>query len=117
MSNGTGSDSGSQRIDDSKNRSAALVDLVRAWLAFIIVGSFMGVTVVMLLYALFSKTNVDLAAYATFFSQTSSVYTGIVGVVIGYYFGRSQQRIETDGNTRGEAPKQNAPDKGTSSGQ
>ena len=36
--------------------------------------------------------NVQLDMYADFFSKTASVYTGIVGVIIGYYFGRSVDR-------------------------
>ncbi|MDQ6827390.1 MAG: hypothetical protein M3081_00815 [Gemmatimonadota bacterium] len=38
------------------------------------------------LFPLFSKTNVELDAYANFFNKTASVYTGIVGVIVGYDF-------------------------------
>jgi hypothetical protein len=38
---------------------------------------------------LFIKESVDFSMYADFFAKTSSVCTGIVGVVIGYYFGWS----------------------------
>ena len=62
---------------------------VRAALALMVVGVFMVITAFMALFPLLTKTNVDLNAYADFFSKTASVYTGIVGVVIGYYFGRS----------------------------
>jgi hypothetical protein len=100
----------------NSRRKPPLIDVIRASLAIIVVGSFMAVTVTMLLYALFSKDKVDLAAYATFFSQTSSVYTGIVGVVVGYYFGRSQERSET-GNTSAEAQRQTSPGQGGGQGQ
>lgn len=64
---------------------------VRALLALLVVGVFMTITAVMALYPLFAKGNVELNAYADFFAKTASVYTGIVGVIIGYYFGRSHQ--------------------------
>ena len=67
---------------------------IRAILAFAVVGVFMLITGVLALYPLFGKTNVDLDAYASFFSKTASVYTGIVGVIIGYYFGRNIDRDE-----------------------
>ena len=65
---------------------------VRAVLALVIVGVFMMITGVMAIYPLFSESNVELDMYADFFSKTASVYTGIVGVIIGYYFGRSVDR-------------------------
>jgi membrane protein YqaA with SNARE-associated domain len=78
---------------------------VRSTLALLVVGVFMIITAVMALYPLFTQASVDFAMYADFFAKTSSVYTGIVGVVIGYYFGRSvenatvaqQQRQQTEG--------------------
>jgi hypothetical protein len=71
---------------------------VRAILAIGVVGVFMSITVVLALYPIFGKTNVELSQYADFFAKTASVYTGMVGVIIGYYFGRTS---ETDPN----APK------------
>jgi cellobiose-specific phosphotransferase system component IIC len=71
---------------------------VRAILAILVVGVFIMITAVLALYPIFGKTNVELAQYADFFAKTSSVYTGIVGVIIGYYFGRT---LDTDAN----APK------------
>ena len=62
---------------------------VRAVLALLIVGVFMLITGVMPVFPLFSGSNVEMDAYASFFSKTASVYTGIVGVIIGYYFGRT----------------------------
>jgi uncharacterized membrane protein HdeD (DUF308 family) len=62
---------------------------VRAILALLVVGVFMAISGVIALYPLFSRTNVDLDPYANFFNKTASVYTGIVGVIVGYYFGRS----------------------------
>jgi mannose/fructose/N-acetylgalactosamine-specific phosphotransferase system component IID len=62
---------------------------VRAVLALLIVGVFMLITALMAIFPLVSTQKVVLSEYADFFNKTSSVYTGIVGVIIGYYFGRS----------------------------
>src|ERR1700730_3780459 len=101
MSNGLPTDrgAGTNKRPASDHWKISLEAKVRALLALVVVGSFMGITLIMLMYALFSKDNVSLEKYATFFLQISSVYTGIVGVVIGYYFGRSQERSETVGRT------------------
>lgn len=64
---------------------------VRAILAISVVGVFMFITGMMAVYPLFGKTNVALNEYADFFSKTASVYTGIIGVIVGYYFGRSEE--------------------------
>ena len=62
---------------------------IRAVLAIGVVGVFMTITAVLALYPIFGASNVDMNHYADFFAKTASVYTGIVGVIIGYYFGRS----------------------------
>jgi hypothetical protein len=66
---------------------------VRAALALMVVGVFMGITAFMAIFPLVSETKVGLGDYADFFAKTASVYTGIIGVIIGYYFGRSQDRL------------------------
>jgi uncharacterized membrane protein HdeD (DUF308 family) len=66
-------------------------ETVRAFLAVLVVGVFMLITGVMAIFPLFSKGNVEMDQYANFFSKTASVYTGIVGVIVGYYFGRSDK--------------------------
>lgn len=67
---------------------------IRAVLAIVVVGVFMTITAVLALYPIFGATNVDMNRYADFFAKTASVYTGIVGVIIGYYFGRSHKSEE-----------------------
>ncbi len=67
------------------------LNVIRGWLAIVVVGTFMGITGFMAIFPLISETNVALDEYSDFFAKTASVYTGIVGVVVGYYFGRSQQ--------------------------
>jgi branched-subunit amino acid transport protein AzlD len=59
---------------------------IRAILALLIVGV---ITAFMALYPLLMPQQVQLNDYADFFAKTSSVYTGIIGVIVGYYFGRS----------------------------
>lgn len=61
---------------------------IRAILAIIIVGVFMVITAVMALYPILTDSPVDLNAYADFLSKIASVYTGIIGVIVGFYFGR-----------------------------
>jgi len=61
---------------------------IRGVLAITIVGVFMLITGVLALYPIFTPSSVQLSAYADFFAKTSSVYTGIIGVIVGYYFGR-----------------------------
>jgi uncharacterized BrkB/YihY/UPF0761 family membrane protein len=68
--------------------------LVRAILALSVVGVFMFITGFMAIYPLVSKTQVGLGDYADFFAKTASVYTGIIGVIVGYYFGRSEETRE-----------------------
>jgi hypothetical protein len=68
---------------------------IRAILAIGVVGVFMTITAVLALYPIFTGSNVDMDHYADFFAKTASVYTGIVGVVIGYYFGRTVKRDES----------------------
>jgi hypothetical protein len=76
-------------------RQVTITEIVRGILGLMVVGAFIVVTMTMLLYALFSKDNVDLGAYSEFFLKTSGVYTGIVGVVVGYYFARATERVES----------------------
>lgn len=70
---------------------------IRAVLAIGVVGVFMAITAVLALYPIFSGSNVDMDHYADFFAKTASVYTGIVGVVIGYYFGRTVKPDDPSG--------------------
>ena len=71
---------------------------VRAILAISTVGVFMLITGIMAIYPLIGKTNVALGDYSDFFAKTASVYTAIIGVIIGYYFGRSEDHALKDEN-------------------
>ena len=67
------------------------INQIRSIIAMMVVGIFMFITAFMAIYPLVTDTNVGLNDYADFFAKTASVYTGIIGVIIGYYFGRSTQ--------------------------
>jgi len=63
---------------------------VRAFIAIAMFIVFIGLTAVMALFPLFSSKNVDIKDYADFFVKIASVYTGILGVIVGYYFARAK---------------------------
>lgn len=67
------------------------LDKVRAIIAFIIIGAFMVLTGLMALMPFISDSSLGLNDYANFFAKIASAYTGIIGVIIGYYFGRSEK--------------------------
>jgi hypothetical protein len=88
---------------------------VRAFIAIAMVATFIGLTAVMALFPLFSARNVDVKDYADFFVKIASVYTGILGVIVGYYFARVQDG--RPGTSDGaEVPAAPAPPKDTSAG-
>lgn len=72
------------------------INKIRALIALLVVGVFMFITGFIAIYPLVTEINVELNPYADFFAKTSSVYTGIVGVIIGYYFGRSIEKQKKD---------------------
>jgi hypothetical protein len=90
-------------------QQATITEIVRGILGLMLIGAFIVVTTTMLLYALFSKDNVDLAAYSEFFLKTSGVYTGIVGVVVGYYFARATERAEAPAQQTDRILKEGTP--------
>jgi hypothetical protein len=69
---------------------------VRSIIAIIIVGVFMFITGFLAIYPLVTNQQVQLTAYADFFVKTSGVYTGIIGVIVGYYFGRAQESVKKE---------------------
>ena len=72
---------------------------VRSLIAITVLGVFMAITAFMAIFPLLSKGNVELNIYADYFSKTASVYTGIVGVIVGYYFGRREDPQATKPTT------------------
>jgi hypothetical protein len=69
---------------------------VRSFLAISVVGVFMFITGFLAIYPLVTDQQVQLSSYADFFVKTSGVYTGIIGVIIGYYFGRAQEAVKKE---------------------
>ena len=69
---------------------------VRTAIALIIIGVFMFITGFLAIYPLVTNDEVQLADYADFFVKTSGVYTGIIGVIVGYYFGRGQDEKKNE---------------------
>ncbi len=80
---------------------------IRSFLALLVVGTFMFITGFMAIFPLVSEAKVGLNDYADFFSKTASVYTGIIGVIIGYYFGRGESGKD------GAVPRQDGAEKTT----
>jgi hypothetical protein len=72
------------------------ITAVRSIIAILVVGIFMLITGVMAIYPLVAPAKVPLNEYADFFAKTASVYTGIIGVIIGYYFGRAQETLKKE---------------------
>jgi hypothetical protein len=79
---------------------------VRAFVAIAMVVVFLGLTVVMALFPLFSTRNVAMSDYAEFFVKIVSVYTGILGVIVGYYFARVEGSKQAQDATKDLAPSQ-----------
>lgn len=69
---------------------------IRAIIAITVVGVFMFITAFMAIFPLVSRQQVQLTDYADFFVKTASVYTGIIGVIIGFYFGRAMPGDKTE---------------------
>jgi len=83
------------------------VNKVRAIIAMLVIGVFMLITAVMAIYPLFAETKVELNTYSDFFAKIASVYTGIIGVIVGYYFGRSKDLTD---NKKSNAPSEKEKD-------
>lgn len=62
---------------------------VRGIIAVLVVGVFMLLTCILAILPFFSHTDLVLEDYANFFAKIASSYTGIVGVIVGFYFGQS----------------------------
>jgi len=74
---------------------------VRATLAISVVGVFIFLTAFLALFPLLTSQQVQLPAYADFFTKIASVYSGIVGVIVGYYFARATGKGPSDSTVTG----------------
>lgn len=70
------------------------IEKVRTWLALLLVGGFSLVTFLTVILAVvgFLSWSAGIEMLKSF----SSVYSGFVGIVIGYYFGKSDKTIPTE---------------------
>jgi hypothetical protein len=68
---------------------------VRAFIAISMVLVFIGLTLFMALFPLLSSKGVEIPDYADYFLKIVSVYTGILGVIVGYYFARVEGSKQT----------------------
>ncbi len=71
--------------------------IVRGTIAILLIAVFLLITAFMALYPLLSNTGVELTTYADYFVKIASIYTGILGVVIGFYFGRAYEKKKPKG--------------------
>lgn len=66
---------------------------IRSILAITMIGFFLIITGVLALLPLFSgNTEFSLEGYINYFSKIANIYTGFIGVILGYYFGRSVEQ-------------------------
>jgi hypothetical protein len=81
------------------------VNTVQAIIAILVVGGFIVVTGVLALWPLLSESDVGASTYSSYLKDISGVYSGIVGVIIGYYFAQ-QSTSQAGGAPRAaEEPK------------
>lgn len=62
---------------------------IQGLLALLVVGSFLLIVGILSLYPVLTKTGVDPSTYMPFYEKIVSSQSGIVGVIIGYYFSRA----------------------------
>lgn len=72
------------------------INTVRACICLLVVGGFTIITGFLALWPLFSSANVDISQYSDFITKIASVYTGIIGVIVGFYFGRHEKKNATN---------------------
>lgn len=71
-------------MDDNKMRNRLATILVLGFLLII------GVVIIYPLIAQLTGYNRNLETWITFIDKTASLFTGIIGVIIGYYFGNNK---------------------------
>ena len=72
---------------DEPRRAATSADRVRDTLALVTVIGFLGITAVLaIVFPLIGLASPD--SMIAYLKDLSSIYAGIVGLIIGYYFGK-----------------------------
>jgi hypothetical protein len=67
---------------------------VQSYLALIVVGAFVSVAVYLALFPVITSQAVKLDEYSDFYIKMVAPFTGITGLILGYYFGRSSKGSE-----------------------
>lgn len=70
------------------------IEKTRSIIALTVIAAFLIISGVIAVMPLFGDTDLTLKGYTDYFLKISSVYTGIIGVIIGYYFAKSSQKEE-----------------------
>lgn len=68
---------------------------IQGLLALLVVGSFLLIVGILSLYPVLTKAGVDPSTYMPFYEKIVSSQSGIVGVIIGYYFSRAVEAKKT----------------------
>ncbi|WP_114937139.1 hypothetical protein [Mucilaginibacter endophyticus] len=61
----------------------------RTIIAYVIIGTYTCLTIVAVIYPVLGIRSFDLEKFSAYFSKISGAFTGLVGVIIGYYFGKN----------------------------
>ena len=68
---------------------------IQGLIALLVVGSFLLIVGILSLYPVLTKAGVDPGTYMPFYEKIVSSQSGIVGVIIGYYFSRAVEAKKT----------------------
>ncbi len=90
------------------NFKAMNLNSVRSIIALLVVGTYMLSLIVAIIFPFLKLESGALDTFATYFSKTSGAYTGIVGVIVGYYFARTNAN-GTDNSANPTSPTKTTP--------
>jgi uncharacterized membrane protein len=62
----------------------------RTVIAYLIIGTYVCLTIIAVVYPVLDISLFDMEKFSAYFSKVSGALTGLVGVIIGYYFGKSE---------------------------
>ena len=80
---------------------------IQGLLALLVVGSFLTIVGTLSLYPILTKAGVDPSTYMPFYEKIVSSQSGIVGVIIGYYFSRAVE-AKKNSPTAEKSPENNS---------
>ncbi|WP_183560659.1 hypothetical protein [Mucilaginibacter sp. SP1R1] len=65
---------------------------VRSFLAVMIIGTYVLLTIVATVYPVLNIHNFDLDKFSAYFTKVSGSLTGLVGAILGFYFGKADNK-------------------------